>query len=606
MRKFTIPIILLFFLFSLSFNFVSAQCPGCLVNVGCTVTPAKPTVCPDTLPNGTAMQPYSEDISFYLPAEFVDDGTGFTVTLNQLTVLSVSGLPYGLSWETNAASNIYYPSSNPPATEHGCAKMCGTPIMAGIYMVTVFVRADVTVAGIGQTVDDNFDIPLTILPGSTSNGSFTIQNPLGCAPLTSGFTNLIPSGGNPAYSYHWDFGNGNLSNLENPPDQNYSNPGTYIVSMQTTIDTIGYFLSSVSVLAATSGCDDSPFSSPDYYFILMQGASTIYTSSYIDNTDAPVTFAFSPIQMSNATYTIQVWDYDTGMAGGDDHCNSDVTFNGFSAGTQMLSSGNLIVSITIDHPMINQTATDTIKVFPIPVVGSVVISPNDSVCNGDSVLLRLTSGGGEMYQWFRDTSAIFNAIDTFYYAKQSGVYYCEVTNSSGCRSYSTSQSITIMSNPPKPTFWIVGNILNTNSSAYLQWYFEGNAIPGATGMTCAVTATGNYFLVASNHFGCTSVSDTVFVTYNNSGIADNTDAIAFRLFPNPAHNKFTVEMDIIEASDVILKVSDILGKILLENNYGQQIGFIRREVDISGISAGMYLITIEASGKKVFQRLSIY
>jgi hypothetical protein len=540
-------------------NNSSAQCPGCLVNISCTSSPAKPTVCPDTLPDGTAMQPYAEDISFYLPATFVDDGTGFTVTMNQLTVLNVTGLPYGLSWETNAANNIYYPSSNPPASEHGCARMCGTPIMAGSYTVTVFVQAEVTVAGIGQTVDDYFTLPLTILPGSSANTSFSILNPAGCEPLTTSFTNLSGANGHAGFSYAWSFGNGNLSNLENPPAQLYPTAGDYTVSLQTTVDTLGYYLSSVSVLGS-SGCDDSPFSDPDYYFVLKTAGSTIYSSSYIDNSAAPVTFAFSQIPLNNATYSIEIWDYDSGMAGGDDGCGT-VTFNGYSAGTQTLTSGSLVVSITVNHPVIITNASDTVHVYDTPQVSSVVYSPNDSICQGGIIDLSITSVGAASFQWYRDTVPVLNATATNFAANASGLYYCEAMSSLGCRAQSGNQRLTVISNPPKPTFWIISNVLNTNLNGYhLQWYLDESPIAGATAMTCPVTVTGDYYLVATNNFGCFTASDTVHVTYDDFGIDDAAAITAFSVYPNPNGGSFKVQLNLQGSLKVRYRITNMLGQ----------------------------------------------
>jgi PKD repeat protein len=303
-------------LFFSTFMNVYSQCPGCAISMTCTATPAKPAICPDTLPQGTAMQPYSEDISFYLPGTFVDEGSGYTVDLDQMQVLNIIGMPLGLSWQTNKSpSNIYSPHGN-VNDQHGCAKICGTPYSAGDYIVTVFVKADVSVVslgGIAQTSNTSFEIPIKILPGSSSNNSFSISNPFGCAPLSTSFISTNPSNGNTNFHYAWDFGNGNQSSLEAPPSQNYTTPGNYVINLTTTIDTLSYYLTSVSVNSAT-GCNDSPWSSPDYYFNLIKNGVTLYNAPYIDNTDPPVSFSFSPIKLANATYLIDVYDWDNGYA----------------------------------------------------------------------------------------------------------------------------------------------------------------------------------------------------------------------------------------------------------------------------------------------------
>ena len=584
-----------------------AQCPGCVISVSCTSSPAAPTICPDTLPDGVAMQPYSQDISFYLPNNFNDAGTGYNVDLDQLDVLSIVGMPYGLTWQTSASpSNIYYPNSNPPASEHGCARICGTPLVPGNYIITVFVLAHVTVnslGGISTTSNSSFDLPLTILPAASSNGGFTITNPVGCAPLTTGFTNNRPSNGNAGFSYAWSFGNGNQSSLENPPGQTYNTPGDYPITLQTTIDTLGYYLQSVTVNASPD-CNDSPWSDPDYFFKLKQGSTTIYTAPYIDNDAAPVTFSFSPITLNNATYSLEVWDYDDGLAGSDDHCGT-VTFNGHNAGTFTLQNGTMVVSYTINHPVLTLTDRDTIHVYQPPVVSSVSVAPNDTVCQGDSVLLWVSSVNGGIYQWYADTNAILNAVDSFYYAVASGTYYVEVSNTQGCRSISAPKKVTIIPNPPKPGIWIIENTLNTNLTGYdLQWYYEQGLISGANAMTYDITQSGNYYLMATNWFGCATSSDTVYFTCS-IGMDEYGRNGDIQILPNPNSGRFTVKINLPNAGEVQLLFRDLTGRTLREYFLSPIAGTVEQEIDLGRLPSGMYLMEVMSQGRRTVEKVMI-
>ncbi len=57
--------------------------------------------------------------------------------------------------------------------------------------------------------------------------AFTVDNQSGCSPLRAAFRDQ--STGNPAF-WNWDFGNGELSNLQNPIIY-YTNPGVYTVTL---------------------------------------------------------------------------------------------------------------------------------------------------------------------------------------------------------------------------------------------------------------------------------------------------------------------------------------------------------------------------------------
>jgi len=586
--------------FSLFFtNMLQAQCPGCAISA-CTSSPAKPTICPAVLPDGIAMQAYDEDLSFYLPANFDDEGSGYNVDLDQLDILNVVGLPFGLSFQTDASpANIYYPTNNPPTSEHGCGKICGTPIMPGTYTITVFVLAHVSVTSLGglsQTSNSSFDIPITILPATASNSGFTITNPYGCSPHSTGFTCNRPSSGNPNYHYSWNFGNGNQSNLETPPSQNYSTPGNYVVTLNTIIDTLPYYLESLTINSTSSYCgNDGLCGSPDYYFILKQGGTTVYQAPYIDSQNAPVTFSFSPMQLSNLVYTFEIWEYDEGLCGGDDHCG-DFTFPGNTAGTYTLASADVALTYTIGHPILNFDDVDTVKVFQGPVLGPLTFSPNDTLCKNDSILLSITDTYGGLYQWYNDTSAILDASASSYTAHSNGKYWVEVSNTNGCRANSTMKQITFIDNPSKPGTWIIGNVLNTNATGVdLQWYFEGTPISGATGSTYDVTASGNYFLMATNWFGCEMSSDTIYVTYS-SGIAEADALNGIQLIPNPTTGKFTVNLETNSLDDVQITITDLMGRVVFKNTFASQPGHFSQEVDLTNVQKGIYLVEI-TSGK---------
>ncbi len=601
MKKSVLHFITLIFLTFLMPGIIHAQCPGCVIDMNCTSSPAQPTICPAVLPDGVAMQPYDANLSFYLPHNFTDAGTGYNVDLNQLDILSVVGLPYGLSFQTDAApSNTYYPTSNPPTSEHGCGKICGTPIMAGNYNITVFVLAHVSVGIINQTANSSFTIPLTILQGSSANSGFTMTGPVGCAPHTTGFTSNRPSNGNPNVTYNWDFGNGNQSFAENPPAQYYGVPGLYPVSLQTQIDTLPYTLESMTV-NSSSGCNTWPWVVPDYYFVLKQGSTTVYSSSTMSS-DTPVTFAFSPIVMNDATYTVYIGVANGGFFGGDVQCG-DVSFSGHNVGTYTVSAGSLSVTYTINHPVFNFTDIDTVKVYQSPVIDTLVVMPDDSICNGDSVMLSAVDTYGGLYQWYNDTTVLNNATQGVYYAKSSGYYWVEVSNTNGCRANSGIQPITVIDNPSKPGTWVIGNTLYTNAAdADLQWYMNESLLSFAIYNSFNISASGYYYVIATNEFGCSTSSDTVYVTYS-SGIAEVDDINEIQLVPNPTTGKFIVSFETSSGQAVEINITDLTGRVIYDKVYESSGKHFSREIDLSDIPQGIYMVGIIVDKSKAMTKL---
>ena len=562
-----------------SFLLSNAQCPGCITNLSCTSNPAKPTICPDTLPDGTAMINYEEDVSFYLPAQFVDQGTGLNVTLNELHVTGVSGMPYGLQFESSSATNIFYPSSNPPTTEYGCARFCGIPLIPGDYIITVYVTAYVTVLGINQIEYDVFDLPIRINPNPTSNASFTISNPVGCTPLTTDFIVNYPSGGNTNYSYAWDFGNGNTSSLEVPSAQIYSNPGVYYVSCETQVDTLDYTISSVTVL--TSDCSDIGFE-PDYYIKIFDGTTEVYnnSSSYASN-QPTVTFNFPPIILNDNTYSIEVWDNDDLLGGGqpgDDECGT-VTFNGHTQGAYTLIDGSLIVSFSVDHAVLTFSDTDSVVVYPSPQISVFEVIPNDTICDNDSMFIRVV--GGETWQWYINGSGIQSAIDSIYVPMIDGAYYVAASNSYGCMVNSANMYIAFLASPPYPNFYQNGNTLFcTNAGFQYQWYFNDQPISGATSQTCTIDSTGYYIveLIASN--GCATPSVPYYAILQS---ISEYDVAEIKFYPNPVRNIIYFDTDF---NQQYYRIIDVVGNVVQEGRIEVN------SINVGDLNSAVYFIQI--------------
>jgi hypothetical protein len=75
-------------------------------------------------------------------------------------------------------------------------------------------------------------------------------------------------------------------------------------------------------------------------------------------------------------------------------------------------------------------------------------------------------------------------------AYQSGSYQA-ITTTNGCSD--TSSSISVVNNPlpATPSISRNANVLSTNATAGIQWYYNGNIIAGATSSTINALTLGN-------------------------------------------------------------------------------------------------------------------
>lgn len=593
-------------------NNALAQCPGCAVNTSCIINPAFPGTCPTgSMPSGTAGLPYNQDITFYMPETFqVTSPITQMVHLDELKVTNVSGLPSGLNWQTNSTTNTYHPSAG---NEHGCAKVCGTPLFPGTFSVTIYFQVIVTPQSMGgvTTQPDSKTMILVINPNSVGNSVFTMSSGQGCAPHSTGFSPIIASGGSPLYSYSWNFGNGNTSTSENPSNQNYPTAGKYIVSQTTNV--LAYRLTNVTfnVGSNTNWCGDveepsflgSCTGSPDLIFELRDNSSTIVdTSAQISNS---MTGTWNNVNepLQNGPYSIQFWDVDPTSV----NDNLGIfTIAPSATGTFNFSGGGVSGTYTIGTQIINTlTDTDSVIVYPAPPVLSISVAPNDTVCSSQAITLKVP--GGYSYKWYNDTSLVFNAVDSFLIVNNTpGNYRVKVTNQYGCSSTTAPISIHFIPNPPKPTFWNTGNTLNNGlTGVTYQWYKNGVLIPGATNNTYTASSSDYYSLVVKNPFGCVRSSDTVFVTTIGTGINEILLANGVSIFPNPNKGDFNVSFDMIAPADIIITITDLIGNIVYQKNEGECKGKFNRFINLSDLNKGMYLFNLQAGKQHVNKRFVV-
>ncbi len=191
---------------------------------------------------------YSADIQFVTPATF--DTMGFTINIDTIEILSVSGMPTGIAYSCNP------PTCQILGGENGCINIFGvTNDPAGQYVLTIMAEVSATAPILGpikQTVDlSSLGIVyyLTVieqgsgcraaLAASISGDNFFC--PGGSALLTANATN---STGNVSYSW---------SNGAATQSITVSQPGSYSV---TVTDQTGSASASINVTSGGPGCQN--------------------------------------------------------------------------------------------------------------------------------------------------------------------------------------------------------------------------------------------------------------------------------------------------------------------------------------------------------------
>jgi len=510
---------ILLFLFVLNIFNINSQC---VVDTECAIEPAFPNVCPINLPDGTVGEYYSEDISFYMPNQFSDSETGFEVVLDQVIVTNIVGLPLGLDIELSNPTGIY----NPSDSEFGCANLSGTPLVLGDYTITISIQANVTVVGVGISVDQlvNFDIYMTVNEGQGGNASFIYSPSTGCGSVEAEFEALI---GSDEYnvSYNWDFGNGFSSNQQFPPNQVYDQAGTYTVTLNTDITSFNYNLNNFIISSTDVDCWGFDleeacidifgavecWGDPDLLFKLYDGSGNlVYETGYI--TGETASWNNVDFNMNNPPYSVSIWDTE-------EWDGTDLSFSGndnlgtftleLSDGLHTFNTGCATGNYTISSSLTTIQSfedTETIIVFDAP-------TPE---LNYDEILSILSVPVSNIisYQWYFNGDMIEGANQSTYIALESGTYWVEFITEDGCQSQSLPIDIVKCDNDFTPSIFVSENILLSTDTEYeLNWYYNG--IYFGSGPNITGSNNGYFWVVASDEFGCEWTSDTIFFQLPN-------------------------------------------------------------------------------------------
>ncbi len=552
----------IFFLLLMGTTAAQTGCPGCEI-----VLPDLPedTIYIGSLPNGTAQAPYSADLGFRLPkttTPVAASGVAVPPGLNisSITITGVNGMPPGLNWEADETEFAVQDTTD------GCVRICGTPLVAGEYLILVQLDASLGIFSQGTEVG----IPLIIEPAQTVTEGFTLTGTEACGELTTTITNNVPSNGQDGFTYAWDFGNGVTTDSEDPGTVTYQEPGTYPISYQAIIDTTGFFLTQVRVLAV--GCNDIFGGRPDLKINVFDPDNNyIYTSPIVSNAQVPLNFT-TFIELGEGTYRVQVIDDDGGLDGADDECGNILitqTTNGFFV------DGELEVEITTIHPVDTITSLDSVTVFPIP--AAPLLDPTGTVdlCDNETIQLMVANYESGL-TWLLDSVSLGIPDSQFTYQTElAGEYGVVHTDENFCTSDTSRVTINSLVAPDTLLLEQNDNVVepasgtDTLTGPYsFSWNLDGILQPQITELRFCATESGRYTLVILDTLtGCSSFSflsvEVDDATACNTSVADrplSTDG--WVLYPNPAATPLHLLTGLDHPAELTLELIDGLGRRL--------------------------------------------
>lgn len=74
-----------------------------------------------------------------------------------------------------------------------------------------------------------------------------------------------------------------------------------------------------------------------------------------------------------------------------------------------------------------------------------------------------------------------------------------------------------------------------------------------------------------------------------------SSATAFSVYPNPAHDKVTVSIDVNKNANFTLQLMDISGRVLVSENISGLAGLNTYDLDLSHVAKGVYMLEVKSA-----------
>ncbi len=247
------------------------------------------------------------------------------------------------------------------------------------------------------------------------------------------------------------------------------------------------------------------------------------------------------------------------------------------------------------------SASVTVTVNTTPTVS--VTATNTTICEGETVTLLAT--GAQSYTWNTGGNG-----STLTVSPTSTTSYSVVGQNGSCSSNSVSQSITVN---PLPTV-VAGASTNTaligetidftstgsNATNY-NWDFGDGGTSTNADDSYSYGTQGTYTVTLSGEAnGCTNTDIITVIIEDASSVEENNWLGA--IYPNPTSGIINISLTT-PLDEGQLEVYDMTGKLVVQPI--QMGGSLIYQLDLSGLSDGIYLLKINDGQRQVAKRITL-
>jgi hypothetical protein len=113
---------------------------------------------------------------------------------------------------------------------------------------------------------------------------------------------------------------------------------------------------------------------------------------------------------------------------------------------------------------------------------------------------------------------------------------------------------------------------------------------------------GEYQITVQDSNGCKS-SRQVIVEEEPNGLGEESSSvIQLDVFPNPAENQLEISISLSQPTGFVVEIFDVSGKRLLFTRHPIFEKRVRQTTDISGLSSGIYVLSIRTAENTISRR----
>jgi PKD repeat protein len=142
--------------------------------------------------------------------------------------------------------------------------------------------------------------------------------------------------------------------------------------------------------------------------------------------------------------------------------------------------------------------------------------------------------------------------------------------------------------------WLTAIFTNasTNADTY-SWDFDDGSTSTDEHPNHLFPATGSYnvCLTATGECGSETTCQTVELS-DYVGITENSLSDAVSIYPNPASDVLTINVDNVIGDELTIELSNIAGQVVITRSLSEFNGSAKEDIDVNDLTEGVYFVKV--------------